>query len=224
MQKADSSLFDLIQLPDENELMLSGEQVEVVGQLRQTYILASSSTGIYLIDQHALAERIAFETMKEQVANDGFVSQVLLHPVIVYLPSQDIALEQRQELFAKIGMDVSSFGPGKVIIHTMPQVFIDRVVDGQLLCNLLRGQQEKRLTEGAHLAPEEFFHVLLEEMQGMKACKASITAGQHLSLLQMRQLLRDGQQLIPQMFVCQHGRPSVLKIDKTEIEKLVGRR
>jgi DNA mismatch repair ATPase MutL len=41
-----------------------------VGQLWQTYILASSATGMYLIDQHALAERIAFESMKQQVANE----------------------------------------------------------------------------------------------------------------------------------------------------------
>jgi len=58
----------------------------------------------------------------------------------------------------------------------MPQVFIDRVVDMHLLCTILRGQQEKRLTEGEQRAPQEFFSVLLEEMQGMKACKASITA------------------------------------------------
>jgi DNA mismatch repair ATPase MutL len=65
--------------------------------------------------------------------------------------------------------------------------------------------------------------VLLEEMQGMKACKASITAWQQLSIQEMRQLVRDGQQAIPQMFVCQHGRPSVLKIDKSAVEKMVGR-
>ena len=57
----------------------------------------------------------------------------------------------------------------------------------------------------------------------MKACKASIKAGQILSIPEMRQLLRDGQSSIPQMFVCQHGRPSILKISKGEIEKMVGR-
>lgn len=60
-------------------------------------------------------------------------------------------------------------------------------------------------------------------MQGMKACKASITAGQRLSQQEMRQLLRDGQHIIPHMFVCQHGRPSVLKLDKSAVEKMVGR-
>lgn len=221
--KADTSLFDMIQLQDEQDLQLWGEPVEIVGQLRQTYILASSATGIYLVDQHALAERITFETMKEHVAIDWFVPQVLLQPVIVHLPSQDIDLEQWQDIFTKIGIDASWFGSGKMIVHTMPQVFIDRVIDIQLLCNLLRWQQEKRLTEWWNIPPEELFSSILEEMQGMKACKASITAGQRLSQQEMRQLLRDGQQIIPHMFVCQHGRPSVLKLDKSDVEKMVGR-
>lgn len=221
--KADTSLFDLIQLQDDEDIHLWGESVEIVGQLWQTYILASSVTGIYLVDQHALAERITFETMKQQVANDWFVPQVLLQPVIVHLPSKDIDLEQWQENFINIGIDASAFWPGKMIVHTMPQVFIDRVIDMQLLCNLLRWQQEKRLTEWWNTTPQELFSSILEEMQGMKACKASITAGQRLSQQEMRQLLRDGQHIIPHMFVCQHGRPSVLKLDKSAVEKMVGR-
>jgi DNA mismatch repair ATPase MutL len=161
--------------------------------------------------------------MKQQVANEWFAPQVILQPIIVQLPSQDIELQHRQDLFEKIGIDASSFWPGKMIVHTMPQVFIDRVVDINLLCTILRGQQEKRLTEWTQRHPQEFFSTLLEEMQGMKACKASITAWQQLSIPEMRQLLRDGQQAIPQMFVCQHGRPSVLKIDKSAVEKMVGR-
>ena len=110
-----------------------------------------------------------------------------------------------------------------MIVHTMPQVFIDRVVDIQLLANQLRGQQEKRLTDLERATPQDIFATILEEMQGMKACKASITAGQQLSLHEMRQLVRDGQSAIPQMFVCQHGRPSIVKIDKSALDQLVGR-
>lgn len=108
-QKADRSLFDQIQAEDGTDLVLSGEHVEIVGQLRTTYILASSDTGLYLIDQHALAERITFENMKRQVAEQGFIPQVLLQPIIMHLPSKEIDLEQRQELFSKIGIDASIF-------------------------------------------------------------------------------------------------------------------
>jgi len=222
-QKAETSLFDQMQHEDETDLILSGERVEIVGQLRATYILASSATWLYLVDQHALAERITFENMKRQVANHWFAPQVLLQPIIMHLPSKDIDIEQWQELFSRIGIDASAFWSGKMIVHTMPQVFIDRVVDMQLLCNHLWWQQEKWLTEWTSYTPEELFATLLEEMQGMKACKASITAGQRLSLPEMRQLIRDGQAAIPQMFVCQHGRPSILKMEKWSLEKMVGR-
>jgi DNA mismatch repair protein MutL len=220
---AETSLFDQLQAEDADELRLSGEPVQIVGQLWQMYILAASPTGVYLIDQHALAERIAFEAMKSAVAKWWFVPQVLLQPIIIHLPSQDIELHKRQEIFEKIGIDASAFWEAKMIVHTMPQVFIDRVVDIQLLANQLRGQQEKRLTDLEQSTPQDIFATILEEMQGMKACKASITAGQQLTLHEMRQLVRDGQSAIPQMFVCQHGRPSIVKIDKSALDQLVGR-
>lgn len=222
-QKADTSLFDQIQLQDAQDIMLGGERVEIIGQLWQMYILASSATGIYLIDQHALAERMAFEHMKRQAAAQWFVPQVLLQPIIVPLPSADIALQERQTIFAKIGIDASLFGENKMIIHTMPQVFIDRVVDMQVICRQIRGQQEQWHTEGGERTPEQIFSTILEEMHGMKACKASITAGQQLSLHEMRELVREGQWVIPHMFVCQHGRPSVVKIDKTQLDHMVWR-
>lgn len=219
---ADTELFSMIQ--DEiMEVTIADEQVIVIWQLRQTYILASSETWLYLIDQHALAERIAFEQMKNTVAKNWFSPTILLQPVIVSLPSKEIESESRSALFARIGMDVSSFWPWKIIVHSVPQVFADWQMDIDLLINHLRGQQERRLSDIDLSAPEQLFTVIIEEMLGMKACKASITAWQSLTLPEMRQLLRDGQSVIPQLFVCQHGRPSIVKMPKSAIEKMVWR-
>ena len=68
--QAASSLFTDDPLFNTPMIALGDEEVQVVGQLRQSYILAESTTGMYLIDQHALAERIAFETMKTRVATE----------------------------------------------------------------------------------------------------------------------------------------------------------
>lgn len=137
-----------------------------------------------------------------------------------------VEIDPRSALLAPLGIDCSAFGDGKMIVHTVPEVFVTYALDIQLLFNHLFGHQEKLFGElQQHAArPEELFSLILEEIFGMKACKASIKAGQQLSLPEMHQLLRDAASEIPGMFVCQHGRPCVMKIPKEEIETLVGRR
>ena len=217
-----SSLFDDIQ-HEEDRVYIEDQPVEVVGQLWRTYILASSQDYLYLIDQHALAERIAFEQMKWAIKQDGFVSTTLLSPIIIHLPSRDIPLEKWIAVFFRLGIDVADFGEGKMIVYAFPRVFLDYGLDVQQMCQYLRWQQEDRLTDGGDMEPYDFFALILEEIIGMKACKTSITAWQNLSLTQMYQLLRDWREAIPQLFVCQHGRPSIVKFPKDQIDAFVQR-
>jgi DNA mismatch repair ATPase MutL len=64
---------------------------------------------------------------------------------------------------------------------------------------------------------------MLDEILGMKACKASIKAGQRLNILEMQKLMQDGIEHIEGMFVCQHGRPSVVKIPRGDVDGLFDR-
>lgn len=130
------------------------------------------------------------------------------------------------ELLAPLGIDCSPFGSGKMIVHAVPEVFVTYTLDIQLLFNHLLNQQEKLFGDLQEVAarPQELLGLILEEIFGMKACKASIKAGQQLSMPEMQQLLRGAAQEIPGMFVCQHGRPCVMRIPREEIETLVGRR
>lgn len=207
------------------DLLLEGEPVQIVGQLRQTYILASSMTGFYLIDQHALAERVTFERLKKAAAEDWFTSHILLQPIVVQVPTET-DVDAWSELLAPLGIDCSPFGSGKMIVHAVPEVFVTYTLDIQLLFNHLLNQQEKLFGDLQEVAarPQELLGLILEEIFGMKACKASIKAGQQLSMPEMQQLLRGAAQEIPGMFVCQHGRPCVMRIPREEIETLVGRR
>lgn len=206
------------------DLIVEGESVQIVGQLRQTYILASSVTGLYVIDQHALAERIAFERLKTAAAETGFTAQAVLQPIIVHVDTTTDS-DAWSELLAPLGIDCSWFGVGKMIVHAVPEIFVTYALDIQLLFNHLLNQQDRLFGDLQQLTahPQELLGAILEEIFGMKACKTSIKAGQQLSMLEMQQLLRDAAQHIPGMFVCQHGRPCVMKIPKEEIEVLVGR-
>lgn len=80
--------------------------MELVGQMRQMYIVLSSATHMYLIDQHALAERITFERMKKQVAQDGYQPEILLQPGKVDIPP-GVEVDDMIPQLETFGFDVS---------------------------------------------------------------------------------------------------------------------
>lgn len=61
---------------------------KIIGQLRDSYIILQHNTGIQYIDQHALAERIAFEKMKKEITDGQYSSSTLLHPISIQIPHQ----------------------------------------------------------------------------------------------------------------------------------------
>ena len=121
-------------------------------------------------------------------------------------------------------MDAAQFGTGKVVVYTVPQVFQTYQIDLEIVCSQLSAHQTALTREfSSHHTPEEIFGIMIEEIVGMKACKASIKAGQSLSIIEMKHLVAEGMRVIPTMFVCQHGRPSIVKLSRQEIDGWVGR-
>lgn len=123
----------------------------------------------------------------------------------------DIELDPLITSLLPLGFDLSDFGNGKLIIHALPRIFQDYQVDIGAMFNQLRG------------APEVSFDLILDAITGTKACKAAIKAGQPLHHQEMIQLIQDGSSYIPGMFVCQHGRPSVVKLPREHIDELFDR-
>lgn len=202
-------------------LLIDQEAVNIVGQLRDSYIVLEWQKYVYRVDQHALAERIAFEKMRKEVKENGFESEVLLHPLSIVYPAH-VEIELILEQLNQIGFDVSDFGNQKVVVHAVPKVFVRYKVDIELMFNFVWGN---KLQAGSSKpqAKHDVFDLILDEIFGMKACKDSIKAGQHLSMLEMQQLINDGIQYIEGLFVCQHGRPSIVKIEKWSIDGLFDR-
>lgn len=185
---------------------LGGEQVMLIGQLWDMYLILQGNDSIYLVDHHALAERILFEQMKQHVRDEGYRPEILMHPVSIQYPkTQDI--EWLLEKLSAMWFDCSILSPGTVVIYAVPHVFTQYKVDLSALFHHVWGMDE--LT----------FDLLLDEVFATKSCKASIKAGQRLSLSEMQQLVKDGMEFIPGMFVCQHGRPSAVKIPKRDVDK-----
>lgn len=210
VSRHDNEPQELVQFVWENELY------KLVGQLRDSYILLESSQALIYIDQHALAERIAFEKMKSTIAQDWFQSEVLLQPLSLEIP-HDVELEKKLTQLQSIWFDVSLLSDSKVVIYALPQVFHQWKVNIELILNRVRSSSDDAL-QGM-----DFFGLMLDEIIGMKACKASIKAGQTLSQQEMKQLVQDWFEYISGMFVCQHGRPSAVRIEKGNIDNLFER-
>jgi len=184
-------------------------------QLHLTYILAETTTGIVLVDQHAAHERLVYERMKEALAAKGVARQALLLPEIVELDETGAArLAVRAEELAEFGLVIEPFGPGAVVVREVPAL-----LPGLDVGALVRDLADELAEWGDTLALKE----RIETVCGTLACHTSVRAGRHLSPPEMDALLRQ-MEATPNSGQCNHGRPTYIALDLADIERLFGRR
>ena len=200
------SIFWLNSLTTWNESkMFFNEEIweyQIIWQLWNSYIVLQSNDALYYIDQHALAERIAYETMKKE---EDLNPQPLLQPLKYEITNVPNLSEKIKEL-NKLWFDIAKLWENIVVIYSIPKVFVTHPVDFMALFNHV-----------LYLEKITFNH-LMDSVYATRACKISIKAWNKLSLPQMEQLVNDWFNKIPWMFVCQHWRPFFVKIDKKEID------
>lgn len=186
--------------------------LQYIGQLRNSYLILQDYQSIYYVDQHALAERILFEKMKTEAKKSNIKSEILLQPVTVEM-TKELSLEWKIEDCKKLGFDISLFGENKIVIYAVPLMLANHMVDLEVLFQSILYQDLDNIT----------IESFLEKVFATKACKAAIKAWEKLSAEECSQLIQDGFEFIPEMFVCQHGRPFFIKITKKDVEKLFDR-
>ena len=177
-------------------------EYKIIWQLRNSYIVIESNDALYYIDQHALAERIAFETMKKE---QNLNPEVLLQPLkyeITNIPNLPEKIEELNQLW----FDISMLWENIIIIYAIPNIFVTNPVDLMTLFNHV-----------LYLEKITFDH-LIDWVYATKACKTSIKAWNKLSIPQMEELVKNWFEKIPWMFVCQHWRPFFVRIEKKEID------
>lgn len=206
-------------LSESGGIQMLWESYTLLWQLWKTYIMLQGSDHLLLIDQHALAERITFEKMRHQIRDEWFVTDLLLTPLKILYP-QDIDIATKLEQMSAIWYDIQQLWEQSLVVYAVPRIFATYKVDHQLVVNLLLSTD---IDLSQDMDPYAICSVILDEIIGMKACKASIKAWQKLSPLEMTQLIHDWSERIEWLFVCQHGRPSVVKITKSHVDGLFGR-
>ena len=187
----------------------------IIGAIDNTYILAESSTGLVLIDQHAAHERIMFENILAAANAGDAASQPLLIPETVELPLPLVRLlTGNSEVFARLGFEVESAGGTAVIVTAVPQAVKSHRPVGEWLCDMLT-----ELLENSGAAPG----VIAPEFAARAACKAAIKAHDELTLPEMDKLLTMLRKC-RQGTLCPHGRPTIIDVSLKEIERRFGRR
>jgi DNA mismatch repair protein MutL len=187
-----------------------------VAQVLDTYIIAVASDGsLVLVDQHAAHERLTHEAIREQMLDGGVRSQPLLLPAVVDMPSGDVArLVARAGDLVRLGLELEEFGAGAILVRALPAV-LGASEPGPLLRDLA--------DEFSDMEEETVLSARLDAVIARMACHGSIRAGRKLGQAEMSALLRQMEET-PRAATCSHGRPTVLKLSRADIEKMFGRR
>ena len=188
-----------------------------VAQVLDTYIIAVAADGaLVLVDQHAAHERLTHEAISAQMQDGGVRSQPLLLPAVVDLPPADVdRLAARAGDLAQLGLELEPFGPGAIMVRAMPAALGGAPDPAPLLRDLA--------DELADMEEQTALSARLDAVIARMACHGSIRAGRKLSLAEMGALLRQ-MEATPRAATCSHGRPTVLKLSKADIETMFGRR
>ena len=186
-----------------------------IAQILDTYIIAATADqAIILIDQHAAHERLTHEALRTQMRAGPIPTQPLLLPAIIDLPPAAAAsLADAAPHLATLGLELESFGPGAILVRALPAAL--GAANPQ---SLIADIADELTQHGQSTALDARLDAIIARM----ACHGSIRAGRRLSPPEMNALLR-AMEATPRAATCSHGRPTFLKLTRTEIERLFGR-
>ncbi len=188
--------------------------VRILGQIRDSYIIAWDSRGLLIIDQHVAHERILYENLAAAIQASVVESQGLLVPISMDLPPHQIALlERMMPELNKNGFQVEHFGGASVLIRSVPAVAKDSDCQ-KLLTEILEGIEAEERTLDVDK--------IRDRIAVSTACRAAIKINMPLTMEKMQWLLDQlSRTKIPTN--CPHGRPIILRFSMYEIERNFGR-
>ncbi len=183
-------------------------------QVHENYIIAQTETGVVIVDQHAAHERLVYEKLKKQMAENGVAAQALLIPEIVELSPPDLArlLDVADDL-ARLGLSIEPFGGGAVAVRETPAILGEVNAEA-----MLRDILDELTDQGQSQSVQARIEAILSRV----ACHGSIRSGRRMRGEEMNALLRE-MEATPHSGQCNHGRPTYVELKLADIERLFGR-
>ena len=208
----EESINDEISHSNEKELFkkedLFENEVKILGQLKNSFILFIVGSDLFIGDQHAIHERINFENLQEVFKKNHFEYQVMLVPVVLTVGrSQVDEILALKDKLLQMGLEIEKFGEEGIKLDQVPS-YIPAGKEEILLREIF----DKLLKD-----PQKSLQDILEKITSDLACKMSIRAGESLSHNALKNMLKL-LYLKDYIYHCPHGRPFLKKITYSEIE------
>lgn len=184
------------------------------GQVHENYIVAQTVDGMVIVDQHAAHERLVYEKLKRQMAENGVAAQALLIPEIVELSLNDCArLLGQADKLAALGLRIEPFGGNAIAVRETPAL-LGEVNAEALLRDVL--------DELDDLGESDLVQARIDAILSRMACHGSVRSGRRMRAEEMNALLRE-MEATPYSGQCNHGRPTYVELKLADIERLFGR-
>lgn len=186
-----------------------------IGIVFNTYIILEIDKEMYILDQHAAHERIMYEKVKKNYYNDkNKDSQMLLLPDVITLTHKEMSIaKENMEMFEQAGFSLEEFGENTIKLMGVPTVCVDLDTKELFLETL---DEINTVARTAKQEKEEKFIATV-------ACKAAVKANMALNEKEVEALM-DKLLELPNPFTCPHGRPTVIKMTKYDIERKFARK
>ena len=202
--------------PTEHESMTKNtSQFQIIGVLNKLYVLMENSDGLVLVDQHAAHERILFEELRRRMERQGVPSQGLLLPQTFDLPPREAEwVERNIGTLQKMGIGIEGFGQSTFKIDSLP-TFLNATDAASFMREVIDDLRSASQSSSALR--------LGEDMIAKTVCRHAVKANDPLRYLEIEKLIQDLLACdLP--YCCPHGRPTMIQISLTELEKKFGRK
>jgi DNA mismatch repair protein MutL len=185
-------------------------ELEYIGQLLGTYLIFQNEEGMYIMDQHAAAERVRYENYYNRMSSPQIDTYELLIPITLDLSNSEVfELKDKFNLFAPLGIKFEINTVQSIDITNVPTWFVEGyegIYTEEIVRYVLEG---KDITIGQ----------VIDSLAKSLSCKHSIKANKYINQNEVKKLLLDLDNCV-NPFTCPHGRPTVINFTITEIEKL----
>lgn len=204
---------EVVEEEKEEETNYRIKEMIPVGIVHKTYIIAENSSGMYIIDQHAAAERINYEKVLNALLKDDYKIIDLLVPIRLEYPKDEfIRIKEHMDILKSIGISLEEFGDNTFIVRSHPTWFFEgyerEAIEKIIAITLEKGEFDK----------EKFIYKTASTM----ACKMSIKANDYLDL-DTAKILLDNLRCCDNPFTCPHGRPTIITYSNYDLERLFKR-
>ncbi len=183
--------------------------LEYVGQYAGTYLLFQNDTGLYLMDQHAAAERIRYEKYIKALSNPSNISQEILIPTIIEVTKDEkIFVDKNMNKFNELGIVLEDAGTNSYYLRSIPVWAINDA-------NYIVEEMIKYVCEINSIDLKS----IRDELAKRISCKGAIKANRNMEIDEINELVNQLSKC-KNPFTCPHGRPTIISFTKYEIEKL----